>query len=651
MLCSVALVAALHLVQTPTLEQSLDFKSAGSPRLSPDGTRVAYTISEADWKENEYRTQIWIASVSKAEPPLQLTASKKSSSAPEWSPDGRQIAFLSDREGKQQIYLIAPNGGESTQLTTVETGVTSMQWSPDGKQIAFTSIDPESKEKKQRKEKYGEFELVQRDYSMVHLWTVAPAAGAKPERVTEGSTFSVSGFRWAPDSARIAFSATKDPDLGSSGTADLYVIRIGSKTIEPLATTKGPDTNPVWSPDGKQIAYESADGSEFYFYKTHRIAIVNANGGAPEFLNVSADELPQLLEWTTEGLWYESPHKTFQHIHLMNMKTRKSARISQPSDSFIGRPSFSKDLQSAAFLCSGTNRVSEVCTSPLKSFDARPLTDLRAQWKPFRTATRELTQWKSKDGTMIEGILIKPADFDPAKKYPLLVVIHGGPRGTDRADITPDRYYPIERFAAKGAVILRPNYRGSEGYGEAFRSLNVRNLGLGDYDDVITGVDALVAKGFVDRERVGAMGWSQGGYISAFITCYSDRFKAVSVGAGISDWMTYYVNTDIHPFTRQYLKATPWQDPEIYKKTSPITYVNNARTPTLIQHGELDKRVPIPNAYELYQALQDRDVPVKLSIFKGFGHGITKPKQQLAVLEQNLEWFSQWIWGEKPGQF
>jgi dipeptidyl aminopeptidase/acylaminoacyl peptidase len=146
------------------------------------------------------------------------------------------------------------------------------------------------------------------------------------------------------------------------------------------------------------------------------------------------------------------------------------------------------------------------------------------------------------------------------------------------------------------------------------------------------------------------MGWSQGGYISAFITCSSDRFKAVSVGAGISDWMTYYVNTDIHPFTRQYLKATPWDDAEIYRKTSPISYVKNAKTPTLIQHGELDKRVPIPNAYELRQALEDRGVPVKMIVYKGFGHGIDKPKQQRAVLEQNYEWFSQWIWGDKAAQ-
>lgn len=646
MIYCVALVVSL--AQTPTLEQSVSFQSVAAPRLSPDGSRVVYAVIEADWKENEFRSQIWMARTSGSEPAIQLTASKKSSSAPDWSPDGKQVAFLSDRDGKQQLYLIAPNGGESTQLTSVETSVTSYQWSPDGKQIAFLSADPESKEKKQRKEKYGDFEIVQRDYAMVHLWTIAPTPGSKPERVTEGNSYSVSGFRWSPDSTRIAFSATKDPDLSSGGTADLYLIRIGSKTIETLAATKGPDTNPVWSPDGKSIAYESANGSEFYFYTTPRIAVIGASGGDPELLPSNAEELPRLLEWTSEGLWYESPAKTFQHLHLINMKTRRGVRISQPTHTFMGRPSFSKDFQSAAFLCGGNNRVSEVCFSSLKTFDARTITNMSEQWKPFRSATRELTQWKSKDGATIEGVLIKPADFDPAKKYPLLVVIHGGPRGTDRADLAADRYYPIERFAAKGAVILRPNYRGSEGYGEAFRALNVRNLGVGDYDDVITGVDALIAKGFVDRGRVGAMGWSQGGYISAFITCFSDRFKAVSVGAGISDWMTYYVSTDIHPFTRQYLKATPWEDPEIYRKTSPITYVNNAKTPTLIQHGELDKRVPIPNAYELYQALQDRNVPVKLSVFKGFGHGINKPKQQLAVLEQNFDWFSQWIWGEKP---
>jgi dipeptidyl aminopeptidase/acylaminoacyl peptidase len=256
-------------------------------------------------------------------------------------------------------------------------------------------------------------------------------------------------------------------------------------------------------------------------------------------------------------------------------------------------------------------------------------------------------EWKSSDGATVEGILIKPADYDATRKYPLLVVIHGGPTGVDTPALAADRYYPVERFAAKGALILKPNYRGSAGYGAKFRALNVRNLGIGDYEDVISGVDSLIAKGIVDKDRVASMGWSEGGYISAFITCYSDRFKAVSVGAGISDWVTYYVNTDIHPFTRQYLKATPWDDPEIYRKTSPITYVNRAKTPTLIQQGDQDKRVPPPDSYELYQALKDRGVPVKLIFYKGFGHPINKPKQQRAVMEHNYDWFSKYIWDEK----
>jgi dipeptidyl aminopeptidase/acylaminoacyl peptidase len=288
-----------------------------------------------------------------------------------------------------------------------------------------------------------------------------------------------------------------------------------------------------------------------------------------------------------------------------------------------------------------------VHASPLAPFEPKRLTSLTDQLKGFRLASRELVSWQSTDGTPIEGVLLKPADYDPSKRYPLLVVIHGGPRGIDLPLLWSDRYYPLERFAARGALILRPNYRGSAGYGEKFRALNVRNLGVGDYADVISGVDHLVGKGLVDRDRVGAMGWSQGGYISAFITASSDRFKAVSVGAGISDWMTYYVNTDIPPFTRQYLKATPWDDPEIYRKTSPISYLKAARTPTLIQHGENDKRVPIPNAYELYRGLKDRGVPVKLVVYKGFGHGINKPKQQRAVMEQNEEWFGRWIWGDK----
>ncbi len=637
------LAAASLAAQTPTIDQSLNLKTAGSPRISPDSRFIAYTVSETNWEENAFETQVWMAMTATGER-YQLTHAKRSSSDPRWSPDSKRLAFLSDRDGSKQIYVISPAGGEATELTHFDGGVTAFEWSPDGHRIAFTSTGAESKIKKDRKDKYGDFEIVEGDYSMVQLWTIhADEEKPKAEALSTGAQFSVGSFNWSPDSSRIAFSATRDPDLSSGDTSDIYLVRLSDKYIKKLVDTPGPDRNPVWSPDGSQIAYEA--GREYSFLNSH-LSVVSAEGGAPRLIAEKFDEDPRIVSWTPAGIYFVAGQKTAEHLFRANASTGAFDRVSSPDNLQLGSPSFNADNSRIAFTCAWPNVYQEICLSPIAQFSPQPVTNMKDQLKGFKLATRELIEWKSKDGATIEGILLKPADFDASRKYPLLVVIHGGPTGVDHPSLAGDRTYPMEMFAAKGAVILRPNYRGSAGYGEKFRSLNVRNLGLGDADDVLSGVDAVVAKGYIDRDRVGSMGWSQGGYISAFLTTYSDRFKAISVGAGISDWMTYYVNTDIHPFTRNYLKATPWQDPEIYRKTSPITYINNAKTPTLIQHGELDKRVPIPNGYELYQGLKDRGVPVKMIVYKGFGHGINKPKQQRAVMEHNYEWFSQWIWGE-----
>jgi dipeptidyl aminopeptidase/acylaminoacyl peptidase len=637
----------------PTIEQSLSMKSASGARVSPDGHWVVYEIARTNWEENAFERDLWIVPASGGEA-HQLTRGKKSSSGAEWSPDSQWIAFGSDRDGKRQIYLISPEGGEARPLTKLENGVSSFAWSPDGKRIAFTATDPESKVMKDRKEKYGEYEVVGGDYTMTHLWVMDVAPGdadkmPEPNRLTKGSAYTVLGFTWSPDGTRIAFTGANTPAQGDRGSADIYVLTLADKSVKKPAQVKGPNSNPVWSPDGRQIAFQTANANESFFYANQYIAVVSVDGGAPTVLTAAFDEDANPVAWSSGGIYFTASQKTNAHLFRLDPATKTITRVSEPEALSAGGFSFTKDFSQVAYSGSAPNTFSEVYVAPTSHFAAaRKLTSAADQYSAFQLATREVVQWKSTDGATIEGVLLKPRNFDPSKKYPLLVVIHGGPTGVDRPTMSADRYYPKEIFVAKGALILMPNYRGSAGYGEKFRSLNVRNLGVGDYWDVISGVDYLISKGWVDKDRVGSMGWSEGGYISAFITTYSDRFRAVSVGAGISDWVTYYVNTDIHPFTRQYLKATPWDDPEIYKKTSPITYVKNAKTPTLIQHGGNDPRVPLPNGYELYQALQDRGVPVKMTVYKGFGHPIDKPKQQRAVMEENLAWFSQWIWGEKP---
>ena len=643
----------------PTIDQSLEWQAAFSPKISPDGKRVVYEVQKANWEENAFERNLWIGEIASGETHA-LTTAKKSSTNPAWSPDGKWIAFLSDRpgqiagtaEGKRQLYVISADGGEAQQATKVENDVSDFEWAPDSKRIAFSMSDPESKSMKDRKEKYGDYSVVHSDYQMTHLWVTeflnGSAAPAEPKRLTDGDKFSVGDFSWSPDGTRIAFSAQKDPDLISGETSDLYVVNVNDKPVKKIVSTPGPDGNPRWSPDGKRIAFDTAAGSQYFFYTDRRIAVVSADGGAVQILTESFDEDPSLVAWGPDGIYFGALQKTTAYLFRLNPTTGAVEKLSAPEGMVAGSFSFSRDYKTVAYRAAVENQYGEVYTTSVAPWQGRKLTAMGDQLKGFTLAHREVVSWKSGDGTTIEGVLYTPPNFDAKKKYPLLVVIHGGPTGVDQPVVNADRYYPIERFVAKGAVVLRPNYRGSAGYGEKFRSLNVRNLGIGDYADVISGVDSLIAKGFVDRDRVGAMGWSEGGYISAYITTSSDRFKAVSVGAGISDWSTYYVNTDITPFTRQYLHATPWEDPEIYWKTSPISNIAKARTPTLIQHGENDRRVPIPNAYELRQALEDRGVPVKMVVYKGFGHGITKPKQQRAVMEENEKWFAQYIWGEKP---
>lgn len=631
-----------------TIDELLQLKTlAGGTQISPDGRYVAYLISQADFKQDAFVTTVWLVDTQSGRS-FQLTQGGKSASNPQWSPDGSWLAFTSNRvEDKDQLFAIRPDGGEAVQLSKSETGVRGYAWSPDGQQIAFTANEAPSQAAKDRKGHYADYEVVRKETQAAQLWTlnvaealVAPQAG---KQRTKNAKLHVEGFSWSPDGSRIAFSASASPEPRHLATSDLYRLTMSDDSVKTLVNQPGPDSNPQWSPDGQRIAFVSSMGQATFFARNQRIAVVSAEGGTPRSVSDAFDENPTLIGWKPDGLYFSGLQRTAGHVFRADPASGHISRISAPDALMAGGVSLSRDGRKLAYTAPTPRALAEVFVSDVAAFAPKQLTQLTEQTRDFTMASRELIRWKSQDGTEIEGVLIKPADFDPKKKYPLLTIIHGGPTGIDRPTLLDTRYYPADIWAARGALLLKVNYRGSAGYGEKFRRLNERNLGVGDAWDVVSGVDHLVAQGLVDKDRVGSMGWSQGGFISAFLGTATNRFVAVSVGAGISDWATYYYNTDIPQFTINYLGADPVADPEIYRKTSPAGYLKEARTPTLIQHGELDKRVPIANAYQLRQALEDRNVPVEMIVYKGFGHGITKPKSARAQMQHNLDWFNHWI--------
>lgn len=637
-----------------TIEEQLSIPMVGSPAISPDGLKLAYTIRRADWDENRYVLSIVVFDIESGLS-LNISNDELDCSLPSWSADSRRLAFLqkSGSEGKNELMIFDFESKHTFKLLTFEQEISQIKWSMKGDGIFLVASSPESETQKKRKENYGEFEYIDEEPKNNSLFFVYLERALKKycqrfrlpkglreeetlfDRLTDGKEFHIDSICLSPDGEYVALFAPPTSDVNDFDKAKVMLFRTADSTTRELPVKYPRGIS--FSPDSKRLACILPSDSDPWF-DSGVIEIINLADLSKKRIDNTLDLSFEMIEWTDRGLFVSWIEDSTISLGIFNENGQFERLTSR--EEFIQVFSVTPEGGHIAIV-----RATDA-ESPELYLDGKRISNISRANDKETSVKKERLSWNSCDGTKIHGILNLPVDFDSTKSYPLVALVHGGPTWTALAARVRSNYYPVEQLVQKGVLVLEPNYRGSEGYGRDFRKLNYRNLGKGDYEDVVSGIDFLVEKGIVDSERVGVMGWSQGGYISAFCATYGNRFKAASVGAGISNWMTYHVNTDIHEFCHRYLGDNPWNDPAVYHETSPISYVKNATTPTLIQHGDADTRVPVPNAFELYQGLREMNVPVRLAIFKGMGHGASKPGVHRAIMAQNLAWFSHYLLGE-----
>ncbi len=696
-----------------TFMDIMEMRQAAAPAISPDGKWALYALNTPDWKAARSFSDIYLVSLEAGLPSTrQMTFTKdKNEVSPQWSRDGKFFVFASNREAPQsnqnqnQLYLMRPDGGEARkiteakdgvgafafsrdgkwlafsagksdeqqvwilpmaeienakpqQLTKHSTSVVSWRFSPDSKRIYFISPDSLSKENKERVEQKFTVRIRNEEAPLNHLWAIA-LDSKQESRLTSSGDYSVSDVTISKDSKWLGFRGTPKDRYQRTVTetviyADLYLLEAATGRIERLTDNKEIGESALsFSPDSSMIAFSASD--DFTYFRNNRVYVRPVGGGQWKKLGADFDGDVSTGFWSEDGktIYFNEGWRAANQFFSVSTETGKVTQLTkEKAVLFVTQD---EDTKTLAINYSDPATPSNWFTAPLNQIGNRAawrqITDSNPQVKNIALGETEEIEWKSSDGKMVGGVLVKPVNYERGKRYPLIVQIHGGPAGASTLNFNSNYGNYSNVYAGAGYVCLLPNYRGSTNYGEKFKMEIGGDYFRQGYDDIMTGVDHLINIGLVDGDKMGAMGWSAGGHWSNWILTHTDRFKAISSGAGAVNWISMYAQSDVQRNREFYYGGRPpYEDFDKYWNVSPLKYIRNAKTPTLIHVVDGDPRVPRPQSEELHMALKKLGVPTEFFVYPGSTHGITEPRNQMVKMVSEFNWFEKWIRG-KQGWF
>jgi dipeptidyl aminopeptidase/acylaminoacyl peptidase len=647
-----------------TAEDYYLFDSVSDPRFSPDGSTIAFVITSVDQKQNRRRGAIWSVPADGSRPPVALTTAPQSSNSPRWSPDGKTIAFLTARNvagdtgdnPRTQVWLLPLTGGEPRRVTSLVNGVSGFQWSPDGSRMIVVSRSGPSDTAKSpsdvRHYAHANYKFNDSgwfDDKKTHLWVVDVATG-RASQITSGDDWNDADPQWSPDGTRIAFVSNRTGKaFDEDRNTDVWVINANGGTLTKISDHAEGDTSPRWSPDGQTIAFLSAVPE-----KSHARIWLAASGGnaASKTAADNVDLIPSQLRWAEGGkaLYFETGYKGTSQLIRVDLGSRRAAPITT-GDRTVHAFDVHERTGRLVYAVNDPTHLDDLFVSDTASRNERQITHVNeALLKQLSLVPVERVPYKGADGWDVDGFFMKPAGWEAGKKYPMILSIHGGPAG----QYGFDWYHEFQVYASRGWAVFFTNPRGSTGYGEKFERGIELNWGGKDYVDVMNGVDAILAKyAWIDRDRLGVTGGSYGGFMTNWILGHTNRFKAAVTIRSISNFVSDDGTRDGQYGHADDFGGDIFENFDLYWDRSPLKYVKNVKTPTLVLHSDADYRVPIEQGEQWFRALRHYGVPSEIVFFPRENHNLTRtgePKHLVESLNWQVYWFDKYLNGNAAAQ-